>query len=114
MGKYYMITCIGQGDTEITIVDQETWDWIFSPWPKTLKGKNSGEDIVPKAVLKKMRKWYEDDSFKPEITIGSYENDRALQAPSVNGEKFYSMKDALKFIKDKKIKIADSHEGYIY
>jgi hypothetical protein len=52
------------------------------------------------------------------ITIGSYNNDRALRSPVIemNNKKalFWSVKEAFDFINKNNLNLIDSFEGYIY
>ena len=108
---FYLVNLSGQGDTFYTLVDQETWDWINGPWP--LGNERSGIDPTIPASIK--------DRLDGEgyITRGSWQNDRALQAPHAifNGveiKTFYSVKDLYAFMKDNDIEIVEEYEGYIY
>src|SRR5271157_834314 len=98
----YVLTLTGQGDTYIKLIDKETWNWISSYCDVT----------CPPAILARMRE--EDPDAEPHITRGSWENDRALQAPAVYGNTFYSMKEAMQYITKHKMNVIDSWEGCIY
>lgn len=106
----YLLTMSGQGDTDIKIVDKETWDWIFSDFT------GDGEDPnVPQSQIKLRSEQYDDEDIVS-ITSGSYENDRALQCCSVKPYKYSydSARQALSAVKKNGDKIVDEWTGYIY
>jgi hypothetical protein len=113
--KLYLLNLSGPGDTELKLVDKETWDWIFSPWPFIGTKTRSGTDpYTPEGVKARM-----ENSDDVHITRGSWENDRALQAPAAvfNGQEihwFGSIKGLNKFMKDNDIEIEDEYEGCLY
>ena len=119
MKKRYLIILSGQGDTIIKVVNQETWEYIFSPAPKfVLYG---AKETLPAGVAAD-DDFDDDDDDEPtptpnpnptiSVTSGSYENDRALL---VKGEQsFYSLSDYTKWVKKSKAKIADEYHGLIY
>ena len=117
--KLYMLTLSGQGDTEVKLVDKETWDWINEA-PSYFKGKSRQTSVhqCPASILERIRKAQEDPEYVPCITIGSPDNDAALLSPAVeiDGEEasFFSMAAAMKFIRTHDIEIEDSYEGCIY
>jgi hypothetical protein len=130
--KLYMITLNGQGDTDIKFVEKDVWDWIEDLQTKGWKTP------PPESVLAKLKEKYEE--YDPEeatlfdepvtvtaysrgygpvhITSGSGDNDAAIQVPAaiVKGAKgqFWSMKEALEFIKEYNINVVDTYEGMIY
>jgi hypothetical protein len=110
----YVLHLSGQGDTYIKLVDQETWDWIFNPWnPPDPAASSYDDSTVPPAVLKRMKDMG-DEFVLPNITRGSYENDRALQVAGVFGETFFDLADAMHYIKKHDLNVLASWEGCIY
>lgn len=118
--KMYLIILTGQGDTEIKIVDQETWDWITSADngrnPNLPENTLSWDDLlVPQSQLKKILD--NSEGYHPHLTKGSWENDRAMWACNADGysEGYYdSVKDAMKAIKKNGHKFEDEYYGCIY
>jgi len=123
--KYYAVTLSGQGDTEITIVDQEVWDWAMNGGdiPKSLWDQIEKEIIEEWDAsrpgladeISERREDMEKDGRK-----GTYggENDRALslRGSIIDGEEatFTSVSEFARFIRKKGIDIEEEYEGYIY
>lgn len=111
--KVYLIILTGQGDTEIKVVDQETWDWIKSSnpgKPKNTKKNSWFDQLVPKSQLDKIGE-------VPYITIGSFENDRALWSRNADGYQEYyydTVIEAMKDIKKNGHEFEDEYSGEIY
>jgi len=127
--KYYLIFLQGQGDTQVKVVDQETWDWIFSGYnpPDPHPGKNSYEDkTCPPAILERYKKANGEDAEEPFpcVSVGSTDNDRALYAPGIyfgkrHLEDYTSLSEATDDIMAWKKLLgikhwASTYEGYIY
>lgn len=107
MTKMFLISLSGQGDVDLKLVTKEVWDWILTPF----NGKSSGySEVVPKEVQDEMIKHNGsvDEVF---VSIGSYENDRALQAPGIS---FWGHKELIEYVKNNNIEIVEEFEGYIY
>lgn len=112
--KRYLVVLSGIKDLDVKIVNQDVWNWIFSPYAGDI-------DLVPEAVLAEARLYgndymfFEDEdpeSGDPYFNVSNtYENDRAMAAP---GPSFWSMKDALKYIRDNDIEIESEYEGCLY
>jgi hypothetical protein len=91
MKKVYLIRLQGGGDVDEKFVDEEAWNWIISndmgQAPEDV-GKGSWIDQnVPDSVMEALRKEYLAYGLHPggatvPLTIGSWENDRALIGPS--------------------------------
>jgi hypothetical protein len=113
--KVYLIVLQGQGDTDVRVVDKETFDWVTSTNPGMLaeaKGNAWIDSRVPEYQQKKRE---EDGLGSLELTTGSWWNDRMLAAYSIHGYKEYSsLRDALKAVKAKGDEIEDTTEGMIY
>jgi hypothetical protein len=118
--KLYLLNLSGGGDTQLTLVDKETWEWIGSPWPF---GANSDGGVDPNTPTRITTIRETDDPGNGDvfITSGSWENDRALVASlcgaEFNGqpiETFRTVKALNKFMKDNDIEIEEEYEGYIY
>jgi len=112
--KLYLIVLSGQGDTDVKLVNEDVWNWIFSQY-------TSDCEKVPESVLLEAEK-HECCSFDAEemdmeedgyyyVSTGSTDNDRAMGAP---GPSFWSMKDAFDYIKENDIEIIAEWSGYIY
>ena len=116
--KVYLIVLTGQGDTFIKVVDEETFEWIVSDdlgQPKGEEDASSWEDqLVPASQIEKIKE--EEGEYDPlRITIGSYDNDRALAAkPCGDYDTYYSIKEAMKAIKSHGDELEDEYQGYIY
>lgn len=113
--KVYLLTLQGAGDTEATVVDEETFAWVTSEDPG--RPDNQSEEflsswpdqLVPESALNRMDE-------RPILTSGSWQNDRALCAPAAEGYKevFWTVKEATDAIKERGDEIAGSWEGHIY
>jgi hypothetical protein len=108
--KLYLIVLNGGGDTDIKLVNKDVWDWINSPYTDDV-------EKVPDAVVV-----LDPDQFSAENTRededgyccvcpSSYDNDRAMGAPGLS---FWSMKEAMQYIRKHDIEIIDEYEGYLY
>lgn len=115
--KIYLVLLIGQGDIQITVLDEEAWNWLWSPM---------GTEM-PETVKKKLRSYREKEYGPGEFsedeieviyeTSGSYVNDRALSLPStVDGYKnaYCSLADFVKKIQETGDEVEDTWEGCIY
>lgn len=107
MTKMFLISLSGQGDVDLKLVTQEVWDWILTPF----NGKGSSySEVAPKEVQDEMIK-HNGKVYDVSVTIGSYENDRALQAPGIS---FWGHKELIEYVKNNNIEIVEEFEGYIY
>ena len=91
MKKVYLIRLQGGGDVEEKFVDEEAWNWIVSrdmgQRPEDIGEGSWIDQNVPDSVMKALQKEYADYGLHPKgavitLTIGSWENDRALIGPS--------------------------------
>lgn len=116
MRKLYALILIGQGDTEIKLVEQNVWDWI------------QGKAPVPQETIEEAQRYEpipedHDWEFKNSSTS---QNDKALWANSALGHLedssqikeieywFDSVADMMAMAKKDNLEIADSYEGAIY
>lgn len=102
----------GQGDIEYKVVGPETWKWITSPRPNF--GNNTYlDEIIPLGALHEFSLLdpQGQSNFSEQITIGSWENDRAIYA---RGKDFDNMKDLLDWIKQNNMTVDDEYHGCIY
>lgn len=103
----YLLLCEGQGDIDVGIVNEETWNWIFSPYASS---KNSYKENIPTSICEA----YPQTTYSVNnvnLSIGSYENDRVLQGPKFS---FNSVKEAMSFIKKNNCNLVDEFHGDIY
>ncbi len=113
--KLHLLTLVGIGDLEFKLVDQETWDYIFSPRPNF--GKTHGFLETPPKNIQVAMKAAGRDEDTVYVTSGSCENDRALSVSFlVAGEdaQFFHMKELHAFMKKHDIEIDREWEGGIY
>lgn len=126
----YLLVLTGQGDTEIKVVDKETWGWIFGPSGRPETGKSGWDDpFVPAYQREKIladRRENEGPSDEDDeegdrdvirITSGSWQNDRALLAYSserYKAETYYSIESAMRAITNLGDAIVEEFDGYIY
>ncbi len=109
--KLYLVALDGGGDLQVTLVTQAVWDWIDLPFGSP---DSSYCEAVPPAVLEEAKRHGTESYFKDgtmRITVGSYDNDRALFAP---GRQFDDVEDAHEYAKENKVDIVDTYEGFIY
>ncbi len=115
--KLYSLTMSGQGDTQVTLVTKEIWDWVMSPLGRP----------VPQDVIDYHYEYDDPDDdpgWEPIIAEtngkpnGCTVNDAALNAPGakVAGERatFIRMSDFSKFVRKHNIDIVEEWDGYIY
>lgn len=112
----YLITLEGQGDIYIKPVDEETFNWVTSNdegRPAGAENESGWEDqLVPASQRTKMEAA---GDWPVEITLGSYDNDRALFAhPSGDYDTYYTLKEAFKAIRQHGDEVVDEYHGYIY
>lgn len=107
MTNKYMITLSGGGDTDVFFVDKPVFDWINSGIPAHAAGKGSWVEKMPGVEN-------DDEDNDPFVTIGSYDNDRAIYAGSQCADRFSSVGDGLKYAKRQNFNIVDTYEGMIY
>lgn len=119
MANVYLLLLEGQGDLVVTVVDKETFDWVTSDdlgrRPEDAGRTHWDDQLVPASQIAKM-KADEGEAYQPVwITIGSWDNDRALAAKPADGYKQYSrVTDAMKAIKKRGDKLVDEFAGCIY
>lgn len=102
----YLLILIGQGDKDIGLVNEETWNWIFSDFDS---GESGYHEDVPESILKAYPNTK--SAKKIYVTSGTYDNDRALQGPKLT---FSSVKEAMAFIKKNNCNLVEEFEGCIY
>lgn len=109
--KVYMVVLQGGGDTQVSYINKETWDWI--------------NNEAVKAPQVQVEKVFSDTHCTYETTEeverdlnqwrgSSPDNDRALSARPDHGEMFFDVKSAMKYARDNDLEVTDSFEGYIY
>ena len=113
----YLINLQGQGDTYICIVDKNTWDWIENGSeriPEYLKENFIEQQLHYGGSIEGIQDELLDleEEFR-DGNSGSIDNDRALFVSSCY-KTFYSLKEAIDFIKENDIDIEDEYQGYIY
>ena len=117
MKEVYLIHLVGQGDVSVKLVSKETFDWIEREWPGSFEEHYLEDRTCPSRQLELMRKEWKssgDEMEYPGITIGSFNNDRAIHALPEFGSEFYTLVDALDFVRENDMRIAEIFEGYIY
>lgn len=109
--KLYLIVLEGGGDITVALVAGSVWQWIDLPFDSSESGYY--ED-VPAAVLAEAAKHGSASRFpdgKLRISVGSYDNDRAMAAP---GLQFDDVESAEAYAAANEVKIEGTYEGYIY
>lgn len=109
----YMLLLTGQGDTNVSIVDQQVWDWVNDPWGKEVPDVVVDGAMKPEFNTTGQSREETAAGLKGSITVGSPENDAALSAMCYL-DYYWSLKEALDHIKANNIDIEDTFEGYIY
>ncbi len=106
----YLIHLSGGRDSSLSLVTEDVWNWIHSGYDSE---KSSYYEELSEAVKEQMRlhNKYEPDCSSVMVTIGTYDNDRAINAPGIE---FGSMKELFKYVKENDIEIIDEYEGGIY
>jgi hypothetical protein len=117
----YLVVLEGQGDAYVLLIDQATWDWINSDIPESAKGEGEWDEtfLAPEAVRKAHAEYGDGVS----ITIGSYQNDRALAATEAAlwtnhlgdaSDVTDDIQYARRWAKDNGYEIRDTFNGGIY
>lgn len=113
----YLLTLEGGGDRYLTVVNKETYEWITSEdlgQPAGSQGKSSWEDqLVPPSQVEPLKSA---GLYPLRITIGSYDNDRALAARPMEGyERDYdSIRELMAAIRKNRHELIDEYDGCIY
>lgn len=97
----YLVSLTGHGDVEVGLVDKILFDWIDSDYGGE---STSYMEDVPKNSISS-------EPMKITVTIGSYDNDRAIMCPKIT---FSSMKEVLAYCKQNNCTIVDEYHGAIY
>lgn len=121
--KVYAIVCAGMGDTQVTVVSKSTMDWVMS----TDNGKRDQEGFawddmaIPDDVLEAWKASErgldaaEDGEDRPRLTSGSWQNDRAITAPPLEGyETYWSVAEAMEAISGNGDQLGGTYEGALY
>jgi len=126
MQERYLIELRGGGDTYIHLVEKEVFDWVTSSEQPGRKAGDSSwfetEEHVPKVIWDSIMKCPEANDWFPDgldVTIGSYNNDRALHLGSTFGEddlfpSFNTTAEMMEWVNKNNIRVVDSFAGYIY
>lgn len=113
----YLIVLMGQGDVDVRVVDKESFDWVNSinmGRPAGSRESSWVDSCVPESQRALWRAAGE-ESDELIITIGSWQNDRALAAQSMSGFDHYNtLAAALKAIYNAQARVVDTYEGMIY
>lgn len=107
----WLIVLQGPGDTHITVIDEETWNWVTGApgMPADVTGYSWTDSQVPASQLAKM------DGRRVQLSIGSWQNDRMLAAVSADGFSPYdNLGDALRAVHAAGGVVVDVIEGDIY
>lgn len=121
--QVYLIVLQGQGDEYAAIVDKETWDWINSDVPEYAIGKSSWSEraTMPQRVREAIDKANEADPEDPQMTCGSFDNDRAMHVCAYHaalycdmGDEDETRREAKRWARENGHKIVDTYEGCIY
>lgn len=99
--NYYLICLNGIDSLQLSIVDDETFNWVVS-----------GQDI-PESVKDDILYSRDMNEEELEIWISDHnDNDRALIVTPI--ETFSSVLDLLEYVKNNEITITDEYRGVIY
>jgi hypothetical protein len=107
----YLLVLSDHECTSVSIVSRAVWDWIHGKYESD---KPFYKECVPADVLAEVKERGDSESFaggKFRITVGSYENDRALSAP---GHEFDEVVDAMKYAASHNLDIKETYHGCIY
>ena len=106
--KVYLIGLSGQGDLMLTLVNKAVWDWVNSDYDAS---KISYYEPLSAEVIAEFVKQGDKKITEIMVTRGSFDNDRAIQAP---GKYFSSMKELNAYLKKNNLEIEEEYEGCIY
>lgn len=99
----FLIVLTGSEDIDVRLVNAAAEEWLGLDGHPT---KSGWRETIPPAVMEGFR-----GRKTAEITIGSFENDRALQCP---GEHFDSIVALVKHCRDHDIELIGEFIGFIY
>jgi hypothetical protein len=119
----HFVILVGQGDTMIHLINQQTLDWLNSDLPAFSEGIYSVEDVgVPQAIQDHREENGETGPFK--VSSGSGYNDRMLACPlNMFEHRFHvdhfssSVTNILAMTETIKLagfEVGETVEGYIY
>lgn len=98
----------GGGDGTHHLITQELWDWIHAPvatMPRINQGElriehHTDDPTAPASLLEAMRKEWPDEEPAARVTIGSFENDKAIHARIGSVHNYVSTKQLMKWLAD--------------
>lgn len=109
----HLITLSGGGDTYHKLVGPATFEWLFHDFEST---KSGYYEKIPQTVQDEFSAF--DTNWKKEnkegeiqITIGSYDNDRAMHAIGLD---FDSASKACKWAISRGIELGEEYDGCVY
>ncbi len=111
MKKLHLVTLSGGGDVYHKLVGPKTFEFISSEWSSP-DGSNSYDEIIPEEVKEEIQCLSgetSDDSIH--ITIGSFDNDRAIQ---LDGKDFDSATQAVKWAVKSGVELGEEYDGCVY
>lgn len=135
--KVFVVNLQGQGDTHLKVLDQASWDWLFTnepmpDWMIQTYRKAFFESQTPGTVYYdrdgSTRTHLTEADFQKELASinygvveGSYpDNERAMMVPvpSFNGNSFDEYGGTIKqlnaFLKANQLEIEEEYEGFIW
>lgn len=117
--KKHMIVLSDQDVTYITLVDKEIFEWIVDRDTHGRVGNESSwvDNKAPVRVTECIRENSDDVNAEVTITVGSYDNDRAMCCSGMGEygkDNFWELSDAINYAQKNNIEIVDTYEGLIY
>jgi len=110
----YRLVMTGQGDTYISFVPKDVYDWILMDETPGREGDASRwiDTGAPQSVVDKAAS-HKDGPFDLSVTIGSYWNDRAIHAAELFPS-FFDHDEADAYVRENGLIVMETWEGYIY
>lgn len=102
MKDLYLVLVMDGSDAQTALVEETAFDWIESAVPRQGRGKSSWREKIPGT------------DTPVQITVGSYENDRAIHLIAESKKTFDSITEAIQACYAEGNQIAGDYIGMSY
>lgn len=121
MTEMASVTLDGINEKDIFLLPLNVFKWIQEPSP-TFNGQVNVYEVIPSDVVEYLRKHdtrFVDDLMrdgKPsvQLSVSTYENDRALYLNVCRETSFHGIRDLLRYCSENDIEIVNEYYGGIY
>lgn len=102
MKNLYIVTVLDGSDAQTALVEENVFDWVGSNIPRQGQGKSSWHEKIPGT------------DTRVQISVGSYENDRAIHLIAQAEVTFDSITEAVQACYAEGNQIAGDYIGMAY